>query len=64
MTEETTAVRFPMRTMVASMRIAAESPTPIVMTARDLRQLAASIPQFEQTLRTAADERHPLTQSD
>jgi CRP-like cAMP-binding protein len=35
----------------------------IVMTARDLRQLAASIPEFGETLRATAEERHPLTQT-
>jgi CRP/FNR family transcriptional regulator, cyclic AMP receptor protein len=34
----------------------------IVMTAHDLRQLAASIPELDQALRAAADQRHPLTQ--
>ena len=33
-----------------------------VMTARDMRELASSIPQLDQTLRAAAQERHPLTQ--
>ena len=32
----------------------------IVMTARDLRQLAASIPGLGQTVRTTAEQRHPL----
>jgi CRP-like cAMP-binding protein len=31
-----------------------------VMTAYDMRRLAASIPKFGETLRTAASERHPL----
>jgi CRP/FNR family transcriptional regulator, cyclic AMP receptor protein len=35
----------------------------IVMTARDLRQLAASIPEFGETLRATAEERHPLAQT-
>jgi CRP/FNR family transcriptional regulator, cyclic AMP receptor protein len=44
--------------------VAARSPMClIVMTARDLRQLAASIPEFGETLRTTAEERHPLTQT-
>jgi CRP/FNR family cyclic AMP-dependent transcriptional regulator len=36
----------------------------IVMTARDLRRLADSIPELGQTLRTTASERHPLTQGE
>jgi CRP-like cAMP-binding protein len=35
----------------------------IVMTARDMRRLAASIPDLAQMLRATANERHPLTQS-
>jgi CRP-like cAMP-binding protein len=35
----------------------------IVMTARDMRQLAKSIPEFGETLRTTAEERHPLAQA-
>jgi CRP/FNR family transcriptional regulator, cyclic AMP receptor protein len=35
----------------------------IVMTARDLRQLAASIPELGETLRATAEQRHPLTQT-
>jgi CRP-like cAMP-binding protein len=35
----------------------------IVMTAYDLRQLAASMPELDGTLRAAAEQRHPLTQS-
>jgi CRP/FNR family transcriptional regulator, cyclic AMP receptor protein len=43
--------------------VVARSPmTLIVMTARDLRQLAGSIPQLDQTLRAVADERHPINQ--
>jgi CRP/FNR family transcriptional regulator, cyclic AMP receptor protein len=34
----------------------------IVMTARDMRQLASSIPDFGETLRTTAEARHPLSQ--
>src|SRR5919202_1511022 len=34
----------------------------IVMTAYDLRQLTASIPELDRTLRAAAEARHPLTQ--
>jgi CRP-like cAMP-binding protein len=34
----------------------------IVMTAYDLRQLAASMPELDRTLRAAAEQRHPLTQ--
>lgn len=34
----------------------------IVMTARDMRLLAGSIPQLGETLRAAAEERHPLAQ--
>ena len=33
-----------------------------VMTARDLRSIASSIPSLEQTLKTTAEERHPLAQ--
>ena len=35
----------------------------VVMTARDLRQLAASIPALGQTVRRTAEERNPLSQS-
>jgi CRP-like cAMP-binding protein len=35
----------------------------IVMTARDMRELADAIPEFGETLRRTASERHPLTQS-
>ena len=34
----------------------------IVMTARDMRQLASSIPAFGEKLRTTAEQRHPLAQ--
>ena len=34
----------------------------IVMTARDMRQLAAAIPEFGATLRATAAQRHPLAQ--
>ena len=34
----------------------------IVMTARDMRQLANSIPAFGEELRTKAEQRHPLAQ--
>ena len=33
-----------------------------VMTAYDMRSLAASIPEFERSLRATADERHPVAQ--
>ena len=34
-----------------------------VMTARDLREIASSIPQVGETLRAAAHDRHPLAQA-
>jgi len=34
----------------------------IVMTARDMRQLANAIPEFGETLRATAEQRHPLAQ--
>ena len=34
-----------------------------VMTARDLREIASSIPQVGETLRAAAEDRHPLAQA-
>ena len=34
-----------------------------VMTARDLRELASSIPQVGETVRSAAQDRHPLAQA-
>lgn len=34
-----------------------------VMTARDLREIASSIPQVGDTLRSAAHDRHPLAQA-
>ncbi len=33
-----------------------------VMTAHDLRAVASSMPQLEQTLKSTAEERHPLAQ--
>ena len=33
-----------------------------VMTARDMRQLASAIPAFGETLRTTAEQRHPLAE--
>ena len=33
-----------------------------VMTAHDLRAVASSMPELEQTLKTTAEQRHPLTQ--
>jgi CRP-like cAMP-binding protein len=33
-----------------------------VMTAREMRQLASSIPEFGETLRRTASERHPVAQ--
>ena len=36
----------------------------VVMTARDLRRLADSIPELGQTLRETASRRHPLAKSD
>ena len=43
--------------------VVARSPmTLVVMTARDLRHLAGSIPQLDQTLRSVGDERHPVNQ--
>ena len=35
----------------------------IVMTARDMRQLAKTIPEFGEKLRTTAEQRHPLAQA-
>ena len=34
----------------------------IVMTARDMRQLAKSIPEFGEKVRATAEQRHPLAQ--
>ena len=43
--------------------VVARSPMRLaVMTAYDMRSLAASIPEFEQSLRAAAGERHPVAQ--
>ena len=43
--------------------VIARSPMSLIaMTAHDLRQLAAAIPELDRTLRETADERHPLTQ--
>jgi CRP/FNR family transcriptional regulator, cyclic AMP receptor protein len=41
--------------------VVARSPMRLaVMTAHDMRSLAAAIPEFEQSLRSTADERHPV----
>ena len=43
--------------------VTAQSPMSLaVMTAHDMRQLANSIPQFGETLRRTASERHPVAQ--